>query len=114
MAVFSKTLREILTVDFSAWHYQWIFSFGRNPASQAKLTASICYEDWFRKCSKISAILVNTSKSAKNKVFLTLLVFDKNLTNPGKMKSNKTDLGNLNFEKVNFDREMLKKTTFTC
>lgn len=30
------------------------------------------------------------------------------------MKSNKTDLGNLNFEKVNFDREMLKKTTFTC
>lgn len=50
----------------------------------------------------------------KNKVFLTLLVFDENLTNPGKMKSNKTDLGNLNFEKVNFDREMLKKTTFTC
>ena len=57
---------------------------------------------------------MNTSKSAKNKVFLTLLVFDENLTNPGKMKSNKTDLGNLNFEKVNFDREMLKKTTFTC
>ena len=85
------------------------FFLWQESCTQAKLTVSICYEDWFRKCSKISAILVNTSKSAKNKVFLTLLVFDENLTNPEKMKSNKTDLGNLSLKKSILTEKCSKK-----
>lgn len=54
-------------------------------------------------------LLVNTSKSAKNKFFLTLLVFDESLTNPEKMKSNKTDLQNLSLKKSILTKKWSKK-----
>ena len=51
------------------------FFLGQQTCVYEKITTSICFENWFRKFSKVVDTFVNISRSAKNNLSLKLCQF---------------------------------------